>query len=100
MASLPTYFDIALVNQGDKSDGVPAFCIGYDDGLLDVNLLTQKQCTAGENELRTLENMVRENADALLLVNTTKSIHQAIGETNGTEATVKDGKKAAKGKAR
>ncbi|EFJ44849.1 hypothetical protein VOLCADRAFT_94869 [Volvox carteri f. nagariensis] len=95
VASLPTYFDIAVVNQGDKSSGVPVFCIGYDDGLLDVNLLAQKQCTATENELRVLKEIVQENADAGSL--------PSGGQANGTAHITpppKAGGKERKSKAR
>ncbi|GLI68764.1 hypothetical protein VaNZ11_013255 [Volvox africanus] len=95
VASLPTYFDIALVNQGDKSGGAPAFCVGYDDGLLDVNLLTQKQCTPGENELRTLEEIVRENADGLSI-----GSNRSNGQVNGIAPAAKSGSKGVKTKAR
>eukprot|EP00198_Chlamydomonas_reinhardtii_P013195 XP_001702532.1 flagellar associated protein [Chlamydomonas reinhardtii] len=50
--SLPTYFDMGLVQTGSEAGakGAPVFCVGYDDGLLDVNLLSVKQCTPGADE--------------------------------------------------
>jgi hypothetical protein len=101
VASLPTYFDIAVVNTGEKAAaGTPAFCVGYDDGLLDVNLLAQKQCTPVENELRVLESVVRENADAADVAANTppapKGAAKAAAAANGAAAP----KKASKSKAR
>ncbi|GFR41343.1 hypothetical protein Agub_g2028 [Astrephomene gubernaculifera] len=65
--SLPTYFDIAMVQTGDegaKGKGTPVFCVGYDDGLLDVNLLSQKQATPADEELQVVEDIVRGVAGA------------------------------------
>ncbi|KXZ56466.1 hypothetical protein GPECTOR_1g417 [Gonium pectorale] len=66
MASLPTYFDIGMVNTGEekgKAVSTPCFCVGYDDGLLDVNLLSQKQATPVEGEQQLLEELVRTVMD-------------------------------------
>ncbi|GLC72440.1 hypothetical protein PLESTF_001247900 [Pleodorina starrii] len=97
VASLPTYFDIALVNLGDKAAGAAAFCIGYDDGLLDVNLMSQKQCTPGETELQTLQDIVKQNADALDLA----ANKPANGPANGSKPEKSKGSsKPAKPKAK
>ncbi len=56
--SVPTYFDIALVNTGEAGKGTPCFCVAYDDGLLDVNLLAPKQCATSGDEQGVLEELL------------------------------------------
>ncbi|KAG2440517.1 hypothetical protein HYH02_010395 [Chlamydomonas schloesseri] len=68
--SLPTYFDMGLVNTGAEAGaeagakGAPVFCVGYDDGLLDVNLLSAKQCSPGADEQKQLEELLAAAAEA------------------------------------
>ncbi len=61
MASLPTYFELGLVQTGEGgpgAKGTPCYCVAYDDGMVDVNLLAPKQCTAGAEELKVLTELV------------------------------------------
>ncbi|KAG2446162.1 hypothetical protein HXX76_000757 [Chlamydomonas incerta] len=64
--SLPTYFDMGLVQTGSEAGakGAPVFCVGYDDGLLDVNLLSVKQCSPGADELKQVEELLAAAAEA------------------------------------
>lgn len=66
MPSLPTYFDMGLVQTGSEAGakGAPVFCVGYDDGLLDVNLLSVKQCTPGADEQKQVEELLAAAAEA------------------------------------